>query len=498
MRRMIRIPAIFVLLIVLLLQLLLHADHVEAGILSKLVQLGKEAGNTGKNRLNERPDFISELNTLPYEAGIVRLSVDVAPDGSLNLLAEEGQSWPVRSIEDYRHLKSRIIKNRVDPEGKKTGEIRLYVTEHQLFDPAGNELLKKIDGLHLIRKNLQLPIKWVENQQPYWLVSINDKLELALTSPAALNEGLWRLGKGINLANMRLVSFSSDYQGLPSSSQMGLENSLPELTVINPATLQASFSALRHQTLVITGKSVTDGLEVNTGSGKVLKLALSELKAEAIKQDINLVVLETSTPAQLGAQSLPWNKQVRSTELEQAFSAKTYGEFLTAFGQYDKPLSLHFDGVHDNFTSFRTLPAHPAPGNYIGTEVLAHSLFHALKIQARSEAYQQELDRRIITFIPSWVHAVYILNIIFGFLASTTSIRIWRKFLPLKNRNDDSSWLSFTFNRIGRIILFIFIFLGLFGGLFLIYSVLHGLYTFISTVLMILCWPVRYLISKQA
>lgn len=123
-----------------------------------------------------------------------------------------------------------------------------------------------------------MPIRWVDKQQPYWLVSINDKLELALTSPDALNEGLWRLGKGINLANMRLVSFSSDYQGLPSSIQMSLENSFPDLTVINPATLKASFSALRHQTLVITGKSVADGLEVNSGAGKVIKLVLSELK----------------------------------------------------------------------------------------------------------------------------------------------------------------------------------------------------------------------------
>lgn len=117
MRRMIRIPAIFVVLFVLLLQMLLHADHVEAGILSKIVHLGKEAGSPGKNRLNESPYFISELNTLPYEAGIVRLGVEVVPDGSLKLLAEDGRSWLVYSAEDYRQLKSEIIKNRFDNEG---------------------------------------------------------------------------------------------------------------------------------------------------------------------------------------------------------------------------------------------------------------------------------------------------------------------------------------------------------------------------------------------
>lgn len=498
MRVMNRILAISFVYVVLLLQILLHSDHVQAGILSKIVHFGREAGSTVKNELSGKPYLISELNSLPYETGTARLAVEVTPDGSLNLLAEDGQSWLVRSAEDYRRIKSMIIKNRVDSDGQKPGDIRLFVTQHQLFESAGNELLKQLDKLYLIEKRSSLPVRWVDNNQPHWSVSINDQLKLAITSPEALSEGLWRLNNGINLANMRLVAFSSDFQGLPSSIQTGLENRLPDMTVINPDTLKKSFRVLKHQTLVITGKPLGDELEVMSGAGSVRKINLNELKAEAVKQNINLVVLETVTPAQLGTKTLPWNKQIRTAELEQAYFAKTYGEFLSAFGNGDRPLSLYFDGVHDNFSSFRSLPDKPVQENFIGTEFVAHSLFHAIKIQARSEAYQQELDRRLISVIPSWIHVVYILNIFSGFLASKTSITIWRRFWPLNNRNDYRSWVRFILYCSGRIFLFIFGFLGLFGSLFLIYSILHRLYILFSMVFMILSWPVRILIKKQA
>ncbi len=426
------------LLIVSFFVLVLFVTSANAGILSFLMKSVDNAADVG-GKTARQLDGLSSLRYLPDEPGISRVGVDVTPDGKLNFISDSGRSWSVNSPDEVASVLRDIKTNSLLPNGKKAKTFKIFVSEDQLFRSNELSLLKDLDQLHLVRNDKSFPLKWVKNNRSeHWRVETSNNLFVDAKTPEALKEGLWRLSTSFNTGNMRLVSFSSDFDGMPSSIQAVTEKAVPDLTRINPESIETSFNILRNQTLIVTGKRKGDLLEIKPES-----LDINQLQNHAKENNVNLIILETENAAQLGSSRLPWKNVLKEKQLEEAFSTTTFGDFLSNFSQKKNPISLNLTNNSENYVAFRSSPSNVIDNkNVISksntvTNLTAHIVVRSISLYTHNQSHQKELDSRIIEGIPSWIHTLLLSNIIFGvlalFLPDGFWLKLWRK-SGLKNR----------------------------------------------------------------
>ncbi len=314
--------------------------NVEAGIFKLLMKAGDEVGDAGSKVGRKLDDVLPGLSRIPDEPGVTKIGVDFNSDGTIKFLGEGDQKWTLKQGDNASEFLNEIKKSQGLLKAGNAQQLKIYLSPDQLFTTE-SRLLKEVDGLHLLDDGKALPIKAVESAipswTPIWSVKVQDNLHLKVNTPQALEEGLWQINKTINKSNIRLVSFVPDLDDLPSGIQATTHGSVPDLTMINPAYLDNSLNVLRHQTLVVTGKRVGGVLEIKGVKGKTSSIDLNELQSIALKHDINLIVLESSKPAQLGSSIFPWNKSARQADLEKAFSSETYGEFFQHYPEKINP-----------------------------------------------------------------------------------------------------------------------------------------------------------------
>jgi len=461
----------------------------EAGIFKLLMKAGQEAGEAGSKVGRKLDDVMPGLTHLPDEPGVTKVGLDIDADGSISLLQGETK-WVLKQGEDISSVLEEIKQSQYLIKGGNSQTIKFYLDPDQLF-AVDNRLLKQLDGLNLFTNGKAFPVKMIEGVNPFWRITLRENLHLKANSPEALEEGLWQLNKNLNKANIRLVSFAPDLDDLPLSVQVSPVGKVPDLTFINPDYLENSLNVLRHQTLMVTGKRIGGRLEIKGIKGKSTFVDLNELQAIALKHDINLIILESSKPAQLGTSIFPWNKSAKQANLEKAFSTETYGDFLSSLSGKNKSI-FEFEQKDGSFVSFRNSPSKVnnsrsvAPDADVdGVEVAAHITFHVARIIGHTQSHDREMNNRIVSFLPSWVFPSYLFNILTGFLAVRLSRSTFQKIWPIKIREEYRNWLSFAFFRLLRMFFFVFIFLGLFGTIIFLISLLQMLFR-------IMLWPFRF------
>ncbi len=463
----------------------LFSITAEAGIFKILAKLGDNASDVGGKVVRKLDDVTPGLSRLPDEAGVKKVGLDLHEDGSISLLDDSGQKWKINRNDDVSLVLVEIQKSQNLIKGSKSQSIKIYLSKNQLDGQIDPKLFSKFEGLHLIDDGKAYPLSMLTGHRSHWRVELDKDLSLNFKTVDELEEGLWQLNKSLNHANMRLVSFSPDLDGLPASVQSTLHGTVPELTMINPAYLENSLNVLRHQTLVVTGKRSGSILEIKGINGKSHSVDLNELESLAQTHDINLMILESSKSAQLGSRTFPWNKAVRQSDLEKAFSSETYGGFLSSLSGKNKASIFELEKRNGNFVSFRknpeneTIKIQATDEGITGVEVAVHTTYHVGKIFSHSREYDQEMNRRIIPWIPVWIQNAYFMNIFFGFVAAGLlalglTEPLWEKIWPAKKRVEYDSLIKFQFFYLLRALDYIFVFLGLFGTvLFLIRLVIY-------------------------
>ena len=468
-------------------------DSADAGILKWLAKAGQEAGEAGTKLGRKIDDVLPRLSHLPDEPNVARMGLDVDTNGSVTLHSENGKKWVVRREDDLPSTLEEIYKQPLLMVNGKPRQLKFYLSVDQLFDNNGTKILSRIDGLHLLAKNKAYPLERIESFKPYWRVNVQDDLFLNFETREALEEGLWRLKSGFNKGNIRLISFLPETKELPNKLATNINGSQPSLTKINPDSLDLNFNILRHQTLIITGKRAGRFLEIKGINRKKTSVDLNELQETAKKHDINLIILESNSSAQPGSKVFPWNRSVRQTELEKAFSSDTYGDFISTLSGRNKT-TIEFDQKEGNFVSFRLKPDRSpdtVDSVMTATEVTSHLVFSVGKIIGHTRDHDREIDRRIFPGIPSWVHISYIINIISGLLVASLSVQVWRKIWPKIERDDFNTWWEFVCYYLVRSFLFMFVFLGLLGSLLLIAAFIITVFNFLMVVLKTILWPFR-------
>ncbi len=477
----------------------------EAGIFKILLNAGQEAAEVGSKAGRKLDTHLPALSHLPDEVGVSKVGLEVDSTGSLSLLAESGQKWPFSQGDDITQIIADIKKTNNLSSGKKTNELKFYLSSTELFNSFDNPLLKKIDNLNLTHGGKAYPLSSATNKiDTGWQIQARENLYVDIKSHVDLKESLFRVNQPINLANMRLVSFSTGTEGFPSKIQVASKTELPDVTMIHPDYLENSLNILKHQSLVITGKRVGDFLKIKDPKGKESAINLKTLQNEAAKNDVNLLIIESTSSAQPGSKLLPWNKSVKQKQLQQAFSSETYGDFLSSFTSNKTPISLIAEQTDNNFVSFRALPKkgsvvsnrkYNIDEEVSGIEIATHITLHAARLYTKSEDYENELGRRIVSSIPSWVHTILLINIVSGLLVHVFSYSLWGRLWRPEEKDDFDSWLKYALHCFVYFSLYIIVFLGLFGAIFLLVRALIWIYNFLLGIFYILTWPFRFIIA---
>ena len=149
---------------------------------------------------------------------------------------------------------------------------------------------------------------------------------------------------------------------------------------IDPNHVITSLDALRWQTGVVTVRVEGNMLNVKPISGISRNIPLENLKSAAAANDINLVVLATSSPAQPGSRNWFW-QSIEVSGLRDALKRATYADFLDALGAQHGKLELSATKQSSSRIRIDAVPYDHTPGTQ---DMFGDILGEALKAGKKS------------------------------------------------------------------------------------------------------------------
>ncbi|MCP4932872.1 MAG: hypothetical protein GY927_01400 [bacterium] len=495
----------------------LPVDMAQAG-LGSIIRKAARKADDGGGAISHKLD-VDGLKHFDVEPGTSRFGLATNPDGSINVKSIDGKELHIRSADDLQGTLIRFQKRL-----KKTGggKALFFVSQNDLFRSSkSTSLLAKIDGLHVITgSKTSLPVSRILDQKgaDTWGVEIRKGMIAASHNAHDLSEALFRMNHTFNPADVHVVSFSKKAPDFPDPINFAASGRVPDPTLIDPTRLDRAFKVLRGKKLIVTGKVEGGVLFVKTRGGTVKRLPLDDLRTKAREANIDLIILGGKSTAQPGKKSFFGRQDGK--KLSAAFATERYGDFLVALGGKKKLMVMQLDAVDESHVVWRSMPdsAKASKGllKRMEKEPVASSLARALvnpvgkaapkededelsiELNAKSKGWQTELEHRIIPGIPFGLQLLYIVNLIAGLLAWTTSSWLWEKIWRSKGRSEFSSKWSWFGYRLVRNLTMILTLMGAIGILLFLFQWLISAWLTLLAVLRIITWPVRKLFGLFA
>ncbi|MGI9406766.1 MAG: hypothetical protein ACR2O4_10380, partial [Hyphomicrobiaceae bacterium] len=308
-------------------------------------------------------------------------------------------------------------------------------------------------------------------------VRLRDSLVVKIDGDTALAEAAWQMRRAVNQSTLRVLTLDPKASAtVPRLRVTAKGKALPPESV-NPFALAKGLGNLRGQTVLLTGKIDGDLLYFTPPSGKMQSVLLSDVRKAALRDDVNLIVLNADSPRQPGVRNLLWQR-AEVDGLREALDKATMGDFLDALATGRGPLELSVSATGATHVSVRAapkpslarhLPEHDGSiltaTEKIFTELVSgvsgNVLTSGIEATMRSEARETELKNRIVPGIPSDIQILYIVAFVVGLLGLPTILGWWRKLWPIRDRASFGSTLGLIGNRLLRFFPFTFLFVPL-------------------------------------
>ncbi|MEL7543846.1 MAG: hypothetical protein AAGJ70_08735 [Pseudomonadota bacterium] len=477
-----------------------------AGIFDKIVrevaEKGGDLGKTGKFSDLDLPDGLgSVFLRLPDTDRDRALMATTTPEGHVRLINAKGEAVTASSSAEITSALTWLLPNA--SETARTNALVLLPVEGAVTHRAALNLLPPSARLRVVEKGQTFAIV---GRPPFAKGPLRVRLRAELIAiartPATVSEALWQLGRAMKPADLRILSLDTKAAKILPAVRAPVAERTFRPEKINPFGLVDDMSALRGQTVIVTGE-IDGGLLAFAGSsGTADSVALADLKAAARRDNVNLVVLSSNTPRQPGVRNLLW-QQAEVDGLDAALTSTTLGDFWAALATNRGPLEIDItphDTTHVGLVarpSGDLLPETPdGDGSLLTiTERLVTELVstatgeivtRGIEATLLSEAQDRELNRRIVPGIPSDVQILYILASLGGLVGLPTVLRWFRRMRPLKPSSAFASTLGLITNRITRALAFWPLFLPLAG-------IIAGPYQLLTRPLELVTWPFKSL-----
>jgi len=465
-----------------LLALEMSSSPSHSGWFTKLVNKASDAGD---GRKGIRGAGLADLGAagllvrnLPKGNRGHAVAASVSDDGHWHLMNGAGERVTVSGTDELEDAMKWLVPDRFNKERRL---ITFYMQDEGLLrNPEFIKILPAVARRVIVAGGKSYPVFFKRiNSEEILHARLRDGIDVRLGDLEAFREVAWQMEKPLNKGNLRLLSLRQDAaKEIPKVGVVG-SGGLPQPDEVDPYFLKSSFTSLRGQTVLITGRVKDDLLYFQPSGASDLSIFIKDIAEAARASDINLIILNTGRSRQPGGLDWLWRK-VGIKGLEDGLQQKNFGDFLNMIGKGRGGFDVGVDLQRSSRASMLAGPRVLTPGilehdngpDYDGlgsalTDAVAvikgDMLVASVMADLPSSSRQKELDDRIIPGIPSDLQHFYLGSLILGLIGFPASRRWWRRLWPQENHDQYGTRAALGGAIAVRAILFVLVFVPVVG-----------------------------------
>ncbi|CFW98384.1 conserved membrane protein of unknown function [Candidatus Filomicrobium marinum] len=474
-------------------------NHAGANWLTKLLKeagdAGVDAGRIGsKLAVTSLDDAASVVSKLPHAPGSVALATHATPEGHWKFVNRKGEIFTAGNADEM----TRVVPALAPELAGSSPGLALYLSEETLF--TQRQLLRDLPEkakLHVVVDGKAYPVLRRVGPKDSALVEVRPNVVLEAQDRTLFKEAIWQLSRNLSKADVRILSMTeAGPRTLGASRKFDKAGRSVLVEPIDPNHVITSLDALRGQTVVVTGRVEGNMLNVKPISGISRNIPLENLKSAAAANDINLVVLATSSPAQPGSRNWFW-QSIEVSGLRDALKRATYADFLDALGAQHGKLELSATKQSSSRIRIDAVPYDHPPGTQdmfgdilgeVVSNVTGNVATAAVEAHVNSRERQTELDLRIIPNIPSTIQFAYLFSLVAGLIGFNVVRDWWARVWPKMKRESFANTAGYYATRILKLVVFLIAFMPLVGVPAALVSIIQQLWAIVTLPWRILTW----------
>jgi hypothetical protein len=477
----------------------------QAGWLSRLSRVGTEAGEAGARAgrlgIAELERAAAHLRTLPSETGGAALAAHATPEGHWKFVNRDGEVFTAGTPQELARVVPTLL-----PGAAPGGRLALYLSEDTLF--RDRALLKELPdnaSLHVVTRADSYPLlARAEASGEALYVALRPNLLVETRERALFDDAVAQLERPLTRSAIRTLALEpggpdklSSYPRLDPGTKAAL------VDAIDPPALLTALGSVRGQTALITGRVEDNLIYFRPSSASEQSLKLSDLKRAAADNDVNLVILHAAAPRQPGGRNWLWQR-ISVGGLDDALQRATLGDFLDALAAARGEFRVSMAREASGRVSIRAVPADDAAGGMTGmvgelwtstvSNLTGNVVTSGVELHARGEERQQELDRRIVPGVPSWLQFAYLVGLAAGVLGWPVASGWFAQLWPPEARAEYGGAIGYRSAQAARLLACLLLFLPVAGAPAFVLSLLQQAWAIITLPMR----AVRWLFTRSA
>ncbi len=254
----------------------------------------------------------------------VPLAAHVTQEGHWKFANRNGDVFTAANATEMQRVTQALA-----PNASADTKLSLYLSDETVFE--GRALLKDLPpdaDLYFVDGKTSYPLtRRTQAGTETLFATLRPNIAVEISDRRMFSEAVFQLNRPLNKSNIRILALE---QGGPKrlSSVPGFDPATKTALVdaIDPLHIDSAFSAVRGQSVVVTGR--VDGAILHAGDSEI---PMEKLTRAAEANDVNLVVLQSSATRQPGGRNWLWQK-VEVSGLDDAMKRATFADFLNALG----------------------------------------------------------------------------------------------------------------------------------------------------------------------
>jgi len=406
---------------ILLIFILLFTNELSAGILKTVLKSAKSATALKTVKGFSTVELGSYIFNKLDNNDNIRLVINENIDNELEILTSTNKSFVhkvnLNSIDEFFDLTFSEIKDI---------NMEIYIPENLFFKYRIHlEKNEKIKNLTIVREDgTLLKTKLIKDELSLKrIIEIRPNFNIELNLINNIDEIFWLLKQPLNPSDFKVISLfdKSDLSTINTITKNIGELHLPFEKIINNG-LNKSFKKLKNKTVFILGH-IENGNYVVRGadSSIVQKIPLSQI--ENISNVYNISLISLGCKGGLIKNSSGFINNVRDIDiisnLDKALTSKNYEELFLSFATIDSPFV-----IKKSFSDELKLNLDIVKQNYQKEQIVRTTLIISqIRVNTLSQKFVEEIEDRIIWFIPTWIQYTYL---ILYFLSIGAFWTVWR------------------------------------------------------------------------
>jgi hypothetical protein len=447
------------------------APVAQANWLAKLArEAGEAGGKAARYGVGGLDRAAAHIKALPASAKGAALAAHATPEGHWKFVNREGEVFTAGTPAELERAIPTLL-----PDASPDGRLTIYLTEDTVFgERAFLQDLPERAALRIVAGGDSYPLvhrAGAGNETLF--AALRPNLLLELGELKLFEEAVAQLERPLSRSSIRALALEPGGPAtLASAPRLDPATKGALVDAIDPAELKGALRSVRGQTVLITGRMEDDLLLYRPASGPEQSLKILDVIRAAADTDVNLVILHAPVPRQPGGRNWLWQR-IAVGGLDDALKRATLADFLDALAASRGAFRVTLEREGGGRVLIRAVPAgsngEPSTGSLgewlstAASSITGHVVTSAVEVHARDEERQNELDRRIVPWLPSGYQIAYLVGLVAGLMGWPVARAWWERIWPREERAEYGSVAGWRAAQTARLAAFLLVFLPVAG-----------------------------------